>query len=143
LGQIFEALNDLATYNDVILPLHPRTRKYLLQYQMIPLLNNIIVVDPLPFLDMISLEQNAKAIITDSGGIQKEAFFYGVPCITIRDETEWIETVELGWNRIVGANKEKILNALNSLSYGKLEVDPYGGGKASRNILKILEKEFC
>jgi len=140
LNQIFSAIAELAASNKVILPLHPRTKKYLVKNKMIDILKNVIVTDPLPFLDMILLEQSAKAILTDSGGIQKEAFFFGVPCITMRDETEWVETVELGWNKIVGANKEKILNAVNLLNYGKSGFFPYGDGQASKNILKVLIK---
>jgi UDP-GlcNAc3NAcA epimerase len=140
LNQIFSAIAELASSNKVILPLHPRTKKYLVQNKMLDLLKNVIVTDPLSFMDMIVLEQSAKAILTDSGGVQKEAFFYGVPCITMRDETEWVETVETGWNKIVGANKEKILTAVNSLSYGKSGTSPYGDGHASRKILEILRK---
>lgn len=140
LNQIFSAIAELATTNKVILPLHPRTKKYLVKNKMTDILSNVIVTDPLPFLDMILLEQSAKAILTDSGGMQKEAFFFGVPCITMRDETEWAETVELGWNKIVGANRENILKAVNSLNNGKSGFFPYGNGQASKNILKILVK---
>ena len=140
LNQIFSAIDELASSNKVILPLHPRTKKYLVQNKMLDLLKSVIVTEPLSFMDMIVLEQSAKAILTDSGGVQKEAFFYGVPCITMRDETEWVETVETGWNKIVGANKEKILAAVKSLSYGKSGTSPYGDGRASRKILEILCK---
>jgi UDP-GlcNAc3NAcA epimerase len=140
LNQIFSAIAELADSNKVILPLHPRTKKYLEHNKILDLLKNVIVTEPLSFMDMIVLEQSAKAILTDSGGMQKEAFFYGVPCITMRDETEWVETVELGWNKIVGADKDKILNAANSLSYGESGASPYGDGLASRKILKILGK---
>jgi len=140
LNQIFSAIAELAASNKVILPLHPRTKKYLVKNKILDLLKNVIVTEPLSFMDMIVLEQSAKAILTDSGGVQKEAFFYGVPCITMRDETEWVETVESGWNKIVGANKEKILTAVNSLSYGKSGISPYGDGHASRKILEILCK---
>lgn len=140
LHQIFSAINELASLNKVILPLHPRTKKFLEKNKMMDFLKNVIVTEPLSFMDMILLEQSARAILTDSGGIQKEAFFYGVPCITMRDETEWVETVKLGWNKVVGADKYKILNAVNSLSYGKLGESPYGNGQASKEILNILSK---
>ena len=110
---------------------------------MLDFLKDVIVTEPLPFMDMVVLEQHAKAILTDSGGVQKEAFFYGTPCITMRDETEWIETVELGWNKIVGADKNKILSAANSLSYGEVNTTPYGDGQASRKILEVLSKQSC
>ena len=140
LNQIFSAIMELGASNKVILPLHPRTKKYLIQNKIFNNLHNIILTEPLSFFDMITLQQSAKAIITDSGGIQKEAFFYGVPCITLRNETEWVETVELGWNKVVGADKDKILDAVNSLSYGNYDATPYGDGQASQKILEILGK---
>ena len=79
--------------------------------------DNVRAIDPVGYLDMLKLEKNAKAILTDSGGVQKEAFWLKVPCITLRDETEWIETVNLGWNRLVGSNVEKILEAVRDLKF--------------------------
>lgn len=140
LKEIFLAMAELAVSSKVIFPLHPRTKKYLAKYQMLDLLNDVIVTEPLSFMDTIILEQSAKAILTDSGGIQKEAFFYGVPCVTMRDETEWVETVELGWNVITGANKNKILNAVESISTGESGANPYGDGQAARKILEVLGK---
>jgi UDP-N-acetylglucosamine 2-epimerase len=104
----------------VVFPIHPRTRKMINYYGLSDLLenNNVKVIDPVGYLDMLKLEKNAKAILTDSGGVQKEAFWLKVPCITLRDETEWIETVNLGWNRLVGSNVEKILEAVRDLKFG-------------------------
>jgi UDP-GlcNAc3NAcA epimerase len=104
----------------VIFPIHPRTRKMINYYGLDDLLenDNVKVIDPVGYLDMLKLEKNAKAILTDSGGVQKEAFWLKVPCITLRDETEWIETVNLGWNRLVGSDVEKILSAVKDLTHG-------------------------
>ncbi|WP_397377520.1 UDP-N-acetylglucosamine 2-epimerase [Pseudomonas sp.] len=103
-------------------------------------LDALIVVDPLPFLDMVALEQAAKVILTDSGGVQKEAFFYQVPCITMRDETEWVETVDLGWNRVTGAAREMILDAYASMAtrMPKAGGEPYGDGGAAGRILALI-----
>ena len=120
LKNILEALSSLD--KPVIFPVHPRTKKKVEEYNLEFLIEKIQVIEPVGYLDMIQLEKNAKAILTDSGGVQKEAFWLRVPCITLRDETEWVETVRYGWNRLVGADKEKILDAVKSISPGE-EVD--------------------
>jgi UDP-GlcNAc3NAcA epimerase len=100
-----------------------------------------MVIEPLPFFDMVALEQHASLILTDSGGVQKEAFFYGVPCITMRDETEWVETVQLGWNQLTGANAKSIMNAVDKYFTQKpiaSPSQPYGNGNASRMILNHI-----
>jgi UDP-GlcNAc3NAcA epimerase len=89
---------------------------------------------------MISLEMHAEKIVTDSGGVQKEAFFMEKPCITMRDETEWIETVENGWNVVVGTDKNKILNSIVNFVPTEPQKDIFGDGKASNKILEIIEK---
>ena len=91
-------------------------------------------------MDLVALEISAKVILTDSGGMQKEAFFARVPCITLRDETEWLETIETGWNHLSGANKENIVTIFNSIKNIRLNETPnlYGEGKASQLILKHL-----
>ena len=103
----------------------------------INLLEPFAVTDPLPFLDMVQLEQQAKVIFTDSGGVQKEAYFHRVPCITLRDETEWVETEEAGWNQVVGANPESILSAYQRIQPGSL-ISEYGDGHASEKIIERL-----
>jgi len=137
---IVSALAQIASDIPVVLPLHPRTRKQLQQFGLKMHLNPITVVDPLPFLDMVALEQAAKVILTDSGGVQKEAFFYRVPCITMREETEWIETVELGWNQLVGADPKRIRAAYKRADRhaGHNNFSPYGQGDASKMIVEVL-----
>ncbi|MBP5100581.1 MULTISPECIES: non-hydrolyzing UDP-N-acetylglucosamine 2-epimerase [Pseudomonas] len=143
LNEILSALAAITAELPVVLPLHPRTRKLISDHQLEHLLQKLTIVPPLAFLDMVALEQAAKVILTDSGGVQKEAFFYQVPCITMRDETEWVETVALGWNHIVGASQTRILDAFSQLSDGQQDdlSTPYGNGSASRVIIEHLMKE--
>ncbi len=137
LNSILEALNTISGDLPVVLPLHPRTRKQIEALGLNPLVSKLRVIEPLAFLDMVALEQDAKVILTDSGGVQKEAFFYGIPCVTMRDETEWIETVELGWNQLTGADTEAIVCAVRSAKQGR-QASPYGCGRAGESILDIL-----
>lgn len=141
LASILDALRVLAQDMPVVLPLHPRTRKLVQDYGLNDKLSGLTTTEPLPFLDMVSLEQAASLILTDSGGVQKEAFFYGVPCITLRDETEWTETVALGRNRLVGASTEAILAAVAETMHNPSKPElafPYGRGQAARAILDQL-----
>ena len=142
LAGIIAGLAESSAQLPVVLPLHPRTRKLVeqcgLQHQLTA---PLIVCEPLAYLDMVVLERAAKMILTDSGGVQKEAFFYGVPCITMRDETEWVETVELGSNRLVGASSDKIISAVKDIMQGNqntVTATPYGQGKAAENIVSLL-----
>lgn len=141
LSDILAALSEIAKALPVVLPLHPRTRKIIADRCLAHLLAGLILTDPLSFLDMIALEQAAALIVTDSGGVQKEAFFYGVPCVTMRDETEWVETVDLGWNVIAGAKREVIVEAAyDFLARPPLAVRnaPYGQGNAADRIVETL-----
>ncbi len=146
ISDILTALEAIAGDIPVVLPLHPRTRKLIDQYGLSSHLDSLKITEPLPFLDMVALEQSAKLILTDSGGVQKEAFFYGVPCITMREETEWVETVEFGLNRLVGADREKIIRAYSEFKVTDISVEknisvknyPYGSGNASREIVERL-----
>ncbi|OQX96618.1 UDP-N-acetylglucosamine 2-epimerase (non-hydrolyzing) [candidate division KSB1 bacterium 4572_119] len=127
----------------IVFPIHPRTVKYLKQYNLYDVVkksSNILLIEPVSFMDMIVLEKNASKILTDSGGIQKEAYFYKVPCVTMRDETEWVETVEDGWNIVVGANYDKIREAIEGFSPSSVQQGHYGDGNASGQIKKLLEK---
>lgn len=138
LGQILTALAELAAEQPVVLPLHPRTRKLIAENGLSCQLDKLLFTEPLPFLDMVALEQAARMVLTDSGGVQKEAFFYGVPCITMRDETEWVETVDSGWNRLVGADRARILAAARDPHRPSAQTNPYGNGDASLRILETL-----
>lgn len=135
LKNIVEALNECG--KDVVLPLHPRTKKYITDYGL-NFNDNIKVIDPVGYLEMINLEMNSEKIVTDSGGVQKEAFFMSKPCITMRDETEWVETVENGWNRIVGTDKNKILDSIVNFYPEKKQQNIFGDGNASEKILALL-----
>ncbi|NJE26412.1 UDP-N-acetylglucosamine 2-epimerase (non-hydrolyzing) [Thermococcus sp. MV5] len=126
----------------VVFPIHPRTKKYLGYYGLtkkIEKAENIMLIDPVGYLDMLVLEENAKKILTDSGGVQKEAYFLKVPCITLRKRTEWVETVEDEWNILVGADKEKIIKAIREFKpSGETYSYKFGDGKASKRIVKTL-----
>ncbi|MBK6996158.1 MAG: UDP-N-acetylglucosamine 2-epimerase (non-hydrolyzing) [Lewinellaceae bacterium] len=133
---IVEALNETATRMPVVLPLHPRTQK-LLEKNGLQL--NAIVVPPLGYFDMLSLLQHCCVVMTDSGGLQKEAYFFGKFCLTLRDDTEWTELVEEGFNFLVGADKNLILNTLEGVFSKKFpeKKDFFGGGKASARIARV------
>ncbi len=145
LKEILSALSYVSTKMPVIFPLHPRTKKLIESFGLQALLTQLIVTEPLPCLDMVALEQDARLILTDSGGVQKEAYFYGVPCVTMRDETEWVETVQLGWNKLTGASAEAIISSVDQyLNQGPthLACQPYGNGHASSQILAhILQSQ--
>ncbi|MBS3105419.1 UDP-N-acetylglucosamine 2-epimerase (non-hydrolyzing) [Candidatus Woesearchaeota archaeon] len=140
LSNIMGAL--LSIGEKIVFPVHPRTAKCLKLYNLDKKLknSNIIVTKPLSYADTLILEKNAKKIITDSGGMQKEAYFFKVPCITLRDSTEWTETVNDGWNILAGANKAKIRYAVRNFNPKGKQSENYGNGNASRNIVNILKK---
>lgn len=141
LKSIVSALNNCS--ERVVLPIHPRTRMAISKYG-IELSDNIFCIDPVGYLDMVSLETSAKKIVTDSGGIQKEAFFLGVPCITLREETEWVETVENGWNILVGSSEDKITEAIKTFYPTQERRDYFGSGDAvDRMVDFILSYRQC
>ncbi|HEX9936339.1 MAG TPA: UDP-N-acetylglucosamine 2-epimerase (non-hydrolyzing) [Longimicrobium sp.] len=141
LAAVLEGLAAVAERFPVVLPLHPRTRG---RAAGLPgaaaALERITVTEPLGYLDMVKLEKHAAVVATDSGGVQKEAFFYRVPCVTLRDETEWVELVELGWNRLVpprdaGEVAGAVLAAAGSTGR---EGSPYGDGRAAQAVAAAL-----
>ena len=139
LRAITSALGSVAKRVPVVLPLHPRTAKLIAEHGLRSQMGGVNVTDPLSFLDMVRLEQSAMAVLTDSGGVQKEAFFYGVPCVTMRDETEWVETVDAGWNTLVGADKDKIERAFDACVARKPTVtNPYGAGNAADLAMQVI-----
>jgi len=125
--------------DNLVLPCHPRTKKALKQYGLYEkLISKITFIDPVGYLDMLFLEKNAKKILTDSGGIQKEAYILKVPCITIRDNTEWIETVEDGWNILAGTDTEKILKMTDCFEPIDKQRNVFGNGDASTRIKEVI-----
>ncbi len=138
LNNIFNAFQKIAEKITIILPLHPRTRKIL--PQEIKKISNLKLISPVGYLEMIYLLQNCELVMTDSGGLQKEAFFFQKQCITLRDETEWIELVDHGFNSVVGSDTRKILFAFSEIKEKKNDysIDLYGNGKASERILQKL-----
>ncbi|MDI6866530.1 non-hydrolyzing UDP-N-acetylglucosamine 2-epimerase [Methanoculleus sp.] len=137
MAAILGALGDVE--RPVVFPVHPRTRKFLDEYGLLAKIPaNVILTEPLGYLDMIRLMAHAEKILTDSGGIQKEAYLLGVPCITLRENTEWVETVESGWNVLVGAERDRVLDAVLHFSPTVRQKNLFGEGNASLLIRKFL-----
>jgi len=133
---IFQALGALD--KRVVLPLHPRTRKMVSDLG-IRTVGNVLLVEPQGYLDTLVLESAAACILTDSGGMQKEAYYLRVPCVTLRNETEWVETVATGWNFLAGSNPDRIVDAVRHRpSDGLAHPDLYGDGTAARRIVQVL-----
>ena len=141
LTQIVQALVEIARPDcPVVLPLHPRTKKYLGLWQLYSKIESnkaFKLIEPIDYLDMIMLEKQAKTILTDSGGVQKEACFHRTPCITLRNETEWIETIAAGWNQLAGYYTENILFCLEN-KMQQTEIEEYGDGHASEKIVQTI-----
>ena len=124
----------------IVFPVHPRTEKFITVHRLDnKIKDNVILTKPLGYIEFICLEKNAKKILTDSGGVQKGAYWFKVPCITLRDTTEWVETVKDGWNVLVGANKEKIIKMVNEFEPEGKQKNVFGDGKASKRICEALK----
>lgn len=137
LKRLVDGLEAAAATMPVVLPLHPRTAGRMREGGLA--FNKVKTLAPLGYLDMVALESRAAVIATDSGGVQKEAFFYKVPCVTLRDETEWIELIELGWNRLASPVNADISTAiLDAIGKKGSEALPYGDGTAAQAIARIL-----
>ena len=138
---ILDALSEIAVETCVVWPLHPRTKAALIRERLLDRSTSPIrFLDPVGYLDMISLEKNARLIATDSGGVQKEAFFYQVPCVTLRDETEWVELTRMGWNRLAPPASSKAVCETISSEWPPpgISTNPYGDGNAAQMIVDIL-----
>ena len=138
---IFNGINLVSKEVPVIFPAHPRTSKKLEETGVLGHLNkNFNVIEPIGYLDMLMLEKKARLIATDSGGVQKEAFFYKVPCVTLRTETEWVELVNASWNRLadIHNSNEIYKTIMKNLDSKGREIKPYGDGDASQKIVKIF-----
>lgn len=139
LANIVSALETVAATLPVVLPLHPRTQTRMKAAGLA--FEKVQTVPPVGYLDMVALESQAALIATDSGGVQKEAFFYHVPCVTLRDETEWVELIELGWNRLASPARGDLAQIINAaLGTHGLDAQPYGNGKAAETIAEILTR---
>lgn len=138
-----EIVNALSKIEETLLfPCHPRTLKFLKKYDLYTILEKskfVNIIKPVSYLDFLVLEKNARLILTDSGGVQKEAYFLGVPCVTVRDSTEWVETVRDGWNTLVEADREKIVSEVKSFRPKGKRKESYGCGRASANIIKVID----
>jgi len=143
LGQIVEAFAQVD--KPVVWAIHPRTRKNLEDFGLMDTVEsaeNIRPVPPVSYIETVSLLRSSAGLLTDSGGMQKEAYFFGVPCVTLREETEWIETVELGWNRLTGADTKRILAAVAQMDRPSVRPAVYGDGHAAESIAQALEERF-
>ena len=145
LNGILTALSQLALQEPVILPLHPRTKKILADHHLWPITHqpsSLKFIDPVGYFDIIALEKSARILLTDSGGMQKEAYWLKTPCITLRDETEWVETVSSGWNILTGADHNRIIDAVSTFQAPDTHLPLYGDGHAAEKIVSTLFSKF-
>jgi len=142
LREIVNALDTIHKSTPVVMPLHPRTKKLLEKYGIAL---DVTLIDPVGYFDMIELLKGCKLVMTDSGGLQKEAFFFQKNCITLRDQTEWVELVEHGFNVLAEAVTGDILDKFEVMSTrpNNFDIDLYGNGKAAQNILREIRAYFA
>jgi UDP-N-acetylglucosamine 2-epimerase len=143
LKSILMALKEIGKGCPVVLPLHPRTKKMMGVQGLIKEAKGIQLIDPVSYLDMLKLERHARVILTDSGGVQKEAYWFRVPCITLREETEWTETIRSGWNVLAGSRTKSIVEEVRHRAERKPPpggMGIFGDGKASEKIVQVIAK---
>jgi UDP-N-acetylglucosamine 2-epimerase len=154
IARVIELLAQLK--HAAVFPIHPRTLDRLASTPKLRALHKSLVssshmrvIEPVSYLDMLALESHARVVLTDSGGVQKEAYFLGVPCLTLRNETEWTETLKGGWNRLVNASSRKTLSLLESLwarngrsPVGRPDLAAFGNGKAAQMTVRLLAQEL-
>jgi len=136
LARVASAIRELS--RPVVFPVHPRTRAVIDDHQ-IDFGEHAVLIKPLGLFDFTLLMMNAHAVLTDSGGVQKEAYWHGVPCITLRESTEWPETIEAGWNRLVGTDARRISDAAGMIEPGPERPQLYGDGRASEAVVRVLD----
>jgi UDP-GlcNAc3NAcA epimerase len=142
LGKIFSALSELSKEKMVVLPLHPRTRKCLNDFN-IKITPGIKIIDPVGYFDMLYLLENSSLVLTDSGGLQKEAYYFNKPAVIMRDQTEWVDLVEKGVAKLTGADKDEILMAVRQfVGMASFPKNLYGDGSAADKVVNILEKSM-
>jgi UDP-GlcNAc3NAcA epimerase len=145
LKSIFKGFDKIGKTIPIILPLHPRTKKTLKTQSIKINETNVQIIDPVSYLEIIYLLENCAVVMTDSGGLQKEAFFFQKPCITLRDETEWVELVDNGVNELAGADTQKIYDLCEEALTKKIDfgLDLYGKGDAGQRIVDIIVKDMA
>ena len=142
LTEILRALDYLSSRIEIVVPLHPRTQKLIETYDIAHFIEHLVITDPLSYLDILRLESEAEVIITDSGGMQKEAYFLGVPCVTMREDTEWSETVTSGWNVLAGSSFDRITQEVNKILNGEVisnyETNVFGNANSGEKIIQEI-----
>lgn len=139
LKSILNGLEHIHSTTKVVIPIHPRTRKVIEKHGI---QTSLLLIDPVGYFDMLELLKHCTMVLTDSGGLQKEAFFFHRPCVTLREETEWVELIEGGFNILAGSDAEKIYHAYQKMQHTSIDfaVDLYGGGKAAEKIVDCLNR---
>ena len=136
LSELLNAFADLRI--QIVFPVHPRTKHQIISNNIV-VPNNVMQIDPVGYLDMVALMEYAKIVLTDSGGMQKEAYWLGVPCVTLRESTEWVETIENGWNILAGTNRQKIVDAVSEFVVPQMRPVLYGDGHIAQRCVYALE----